>query len=73
MAGITLEIAEAHLALWLDLDAKLAARPDQQYTVQGRTYTIADRGEIRANIEFWDRMCKRLARGGPRVRGAVAL
>ena len=71
MAGITLERAEAQLALWLDADAKVAGR--QQWTYQGRTFTAADAGEIRANIEFWDQQCKRLASGGIRVRGAIAL
>jgi hypothetical protein len=73
MAGITLQQAEAQLALWMDLDAKLAVRSDDQYTVQGRSYTVANRGEIRANIKFWDEQCKRLDRGGIRVRGAIAL
>ncbi|MBN2321288.1 MAG: hypothetical protein JXR49_19570 [Acidobacteria bacterium] len=64
-------MAEAQLALWMEADAQVAK--NQQWSYQGRTYTKADAGEIRANIEFWDKQCKRLARGGPRVRGAVAL
>jgi hypothetical protein len=71
MAGLTLDQAEAQLALWLDADAKVSQR--QQWTHQGRMFTAADAGEFRANIEFWDKQCKRLARGGPRVRGAIAL
>jgi len=73
MAGITLEQAEAHLTLWLDLAAKLAENPHAQYVNQGRSYTNADLGEVRANIEFWDKQCKRLNRGGPRVRGVMPL
>jgi hypothetical protein len=71
MAGLTVEQAEAQLALWLDADAKVSQR--QQWTHQGRMFTAADAGEIRANIEFWDKQCNRMARGGPRVRGAIAL
>ena len=71
MAGITLQQAEAQLKLWMDADAKVSQR--QQWTNQGRTFTVADAGEVRANIEFWDRQCKRLERGGIRVRGAIAL
>ena len=69
MAGIALQQAETQLALWLDADAKVAQRQSWQH--QGRTYTAADAGEIRQNIEFWDKQCKRLDRGGPRVRGVV--
>jgi len=63
--------AEAQLALWLDADAKVSQR--QQWTHPGRMFTAAGAGKIRANIEFWNRQCKRLARGGPRVRGAIVL
>lgn len=71
MAGITLAQAEAQLSLWLDADAKVSQR--QMWSHQGRSFSAADAGEIRANIEFWDKQCKRLDRGGPRVRGVVAL
>jgi hypothetical protein len=73
MSGITKEQAEQHLQEWLNLDLQLAARPDGQYTVQGRTYVLADRAEIRANIDYWQKWCIRLGRGGgPRVRGVIA-
>lgn len=71
MAGITSQQAEEQLALWLEADSKVAL--NQQWSYQGRSYTKADAGQIRANIEFWDKQCKRLSRGGPRVSGAVAL
>jgi hypothetical protein len=69
MAGITLQQAEIQLALWLDADSKVSQR--QAWVHQGRQFTAADAGEIRANIEFWDKQCKRLDRGGPRVRGVI--
>lgn len=69
MAGITVEQAEAQLALWLEADRRVST--GQAWSHQGRTFSRADAGEIRANIEFWDRQCKRLARGGPLVRGVM--
>lgn len=63
-------MAENQLALWLDADAKVSTR--QSHTINGRTFTAADAGEIRANIDYWDKKCKSLARGGgPVVRGVV--
>jgi hypothetical protein len=71
MAGISLQKAEEQLALWLEASVQVAQK--QSWSHQGVTYTRADADAIRANIEFWDRQCKRLARGGPRVRGVIAL
>lgn len=69
MAGLTLAIAEAQLARWLDADQKVAT--NQAWTYQGRTYTRADAEQIRLNIDYWDKQAKRLARGGIRVRGVM--
>lgn len=71
MAGLTLDRAERQLALWLEADEKVAA--NQAWTYQGRTYTRADAEQIRLNIEYWDKQCKRLDRGGIRVCGVVPL
>jgi hypothetical protein len=71
MAGLTLQHAETQLALWLDADAKVAA--NQAWTYQGRTYTRADAEQIRLNIDYWDKQCKRLDRGGVRLRYVVPL
>lgn len=63
-------MAETQLALWLEADAKVSQR--QAWVHQGRQFTAADAGEIRANIDYWDKKCKALARGGgPTVRGVV--
>ncbi len=69
MAGITYAQAEAKLAIWLEADEKVAS--GQSYSIAGRSLTRADASEIRSNIEFWDRQCKRLVdgRSGPKVRG----
>ena len=73
MAGITLEKAEEHLAYWLNIDAKLGQRPDAQHSENGRTFTLADRGEVRENIKFWNEQCRILGRGGLRVQHVIPL
>lgn len=68
MAGITLTQAQAQLASWLAADTAVAQ--GQSYAIGTRSLTRAQAGEIRENIEFWDRQVKRLTRGGGiRVRG----
>ncbi|MGH2804905.1 MAG: DUF6148 family protein, partial [Thermoleophilaceae bacterium] len=60
--------AQTQLAAWLAADQAVAQ--GQSYTIGTRALTRAASGEIRANIEFWDRQVKRLsAGGGIRVRG----
>jgi hypothetical protein len=77
MAGITLQQAEAQLALWLDASQKVAAR--QSWSYQGRTFTAANAAEIRSMVDYWDTFVRRLdpssssTRRGPRVRGVVPL
>lgn len=69
MAGITLADAESQLAVWIA--ASTAVASGQSYSIAGRSLNRANASEIRQNIEFWDRQCKRLSRGGIRVRGAT--
>ena len=69
MAGITLSDAESQLAVWIA--ASTAVASGQSYSIAGRSLNRANASEIRQNIEFWDRQCKRLSRGGIRVRGAT--
>lgn len=69
MAGITLAQAEAQLATWIAADTAVAS--GQAYSIAGRSLNRANAREIRENIEFWDRQCKRLTRGGIRMRGAT--
>lgn len=74
MAGITIEIAEARLTLWLEADAAVMA--GQAYEVDNgssrRRVTRADAAEIRHNIEYWDGWCKRLDPNGRGRRGIPA-
>lgn len=67
--GLTLTEAKRQLTAWLTASEKVAA--GQAYSINGRSMTRADAGEIRENIVFWQKMCKQLNRGGIRVRGAT--
>lgn len=65
MAGITLEQAQAQLDAWLA--ASLATSGSQSYEIAGRKLTRADAGEIRDNIDYWERKVRDL--GAPQRRG----
>lgn len=69
MAGIELATAQTHLDLWLAAD--LAVADAQDYTIAGRSLTMADAEDIRKNITHWNSEVKRLTRGGIRIRGAT--
>lgn len=51
MAAITLEVAKKHLETWLDAETEVAI--NQAYTIGGKSFTRADLGEIRRQIEYW--------------------
>lgn len=59
MAGITLEIAEQKLQLWLAADAAVASA--QEYEIEGRRMTKANAYQIRENIDFWQRKITQLS------------
>lgn len=67
MAGITLAQAEAKLATWLTAEDEVAA--NQSYAIGNRTLTRADLEFVRETVSYWNNMCKKLSRGGIRVRG----
>mgnify|MGYP000143711218 FL=1 len=69
MGGITLAQAEAKLTLWMDAEDKVAA--GQSYSIAGRQLSRASLGEIRTQIEFWERKVNRLSKtgGGMPVKG----
>lgn len=69
MAGITLAQAEAQLAVWLAANTAVAAK--QSYTIEGRTLSYADAAMISAEVTKWDKLAKRLKRGGARVTQAA--
>lgn len=49
--GITKDIAEQKLKLWLDAENAVAL--SQSYTIEGRSLTRANLSEIRQMIEYW--------------------
>lgn len=52
MAGITQEIAQAHLDAWIAAD--LAVAQGQSYTIGTRTMTRVDSAKIQENISYWN-------------------
>lgn len=69
MAGITLAQAEAKLTTWMAAMDKIAV--GQSYSIDARTLTRANLGEVQKQVEYWDNQVKRLTRGGISVRGAT--
>lgn len=67
MAGITLEQADAKLALWLAADD--AVSKGQSHTIGNRSFTDVDADEIRRNIDYWDKKCRELANAGGTAGG----
>lgn len=53
MAGITLDIAKKHLETWLIAENEVAI--NQAYTIGGKSFTRANLGEIRKQIEYWQK------------------
>ena len=49
MAAITLETAKRHLEMWLEAEVAI----NQAYTIGGKSFTRANLGEIRKQIEYW--------------------
>lgn len=61
MSGLTIEQCETKLSQYLTAAEKVAAK--QSYSIDGRSLTYANIGEIQNAIEFWDKQCRRLSRG----------
>lgn len=73
MAGITVEIAQAQLNLWVAASAAVAKK--QAYSINGRSLTLVDAAEIRKQIDYWSRQVSVLEAsisGRGRVRFGVA-
>lgn len=51
MAAITLVTAKKHLDMWLEAESEVAI--NQAYTIGGKSFTRANLGEIRRQIEYW--------------------
>ena len=67
MAGITLQIAQAQLQLYLD--AEIAILKRQEYRIADRVMKFADLAEVRAGVELWNRRVQELSSRAPGRRG----
>ena len=73
MPAITAEQAQAQLDAWLACSLALA-EGHQTYTVHGRTFSKADAGEVRRQIDYWESKVNKLSSGsrGAKVRYVVS-
>lgn len=60
MAGITLAVAEAHLAAWLQADLDLATKGESA-AVKGRALKRSDASMVKAQVDYWDQKCQALS------------
>ncbi len=58
MAAITLITAKKHLDMWLEAESEVAI--NQAYTIGGKSFTRANLGEIRKQIEYWSNKVQEL-------------
>lgn len=58
MAAITLQTAKKHLDMWLEAESEVAI--NQSYTIGGKSFTRANLGEIRKQIEYWSNKVQEL-------------
>ncbi len=66
MSAISLDTAKKKLETWLEAEEALSS--SQSYTVGTLTLTRADLGQVRKNIEFWEKKVTELERRGGRNR-----
>lgn len=76
MAGITLAIAEAKLAVWLAAEEALATSQSYEIEVEGnrRQLTRSDLGQVAKRIDYWNSVVNRLtnqALGRSRTRTII--
>lgn len=71
MPGITIDQAQAQLALWMAADTAVAS--GQSYSIGGRSLTRANAAEITNKINYWNGWVVKLSRSsaGIRVRYGV--
>ena len=71
MAGITLAQAESKLTTWLAAIDAIAT--GQSYSFAGRSLSRANLSDAQAQVEYWDRMVKKLSKsgGGIPVKGVT--
>lgn len=75
MAGITLAHAEAQLAIWIAADQAVSGGQSINHDTGAgrRQFTLADAGEIRRNIDYWNDWCQRLSPGASGRTGLDAV
>ena len=66
MAGITLEQAQAQLAIWVAADAAVAS--GQSYSIKDRSLSRADAAEITRKIDYWNGWIVKLTQRSSGVR-----
>ena len=66
MAGITLEQAQAQLAIWVAADAAVAS--GQSYSIKDRSLSRADAAEITRKIDYWNGWVVKLTQRSSGVR-----
>jgi len=62
MAGITLEIAEKKLTLYMAAEDRILE--GQEVVIDGRRLTRANLDEVKAGVEIWNSRVQRLSRSG---------
>ena len=68
--GITLDMAQDHLEEWLTAEMEITTH--QSYRLRNQTLTMADLGEVRRQIQYWDEKVAELqARQGGGSRNRV--
>jgi len=58
--AITLEVAQAQLALWIEAESKIAV--NQSYRIGGKEYRRADLAQVLAQIKYWNQQVNKLTR-----------
>lgn len=69
MAGITKEIAEEKLNIWLEAMDKVANK--QSYSIDGRSLTYANLSEIQNMVDYWDAKVSALSSGNKRGKARL--
>ena len=69
--GISYETAKQKLEMWLKAEDAIAL--SQSYTIEGRSLTRADLGQVREAIEYWGNLVSKMETGVSGIRLQRAL
>lgn len=67
--GITLEMAQENLELWIEAMQEVTTH--QSYQIGSRTLTLADLSQIRLAVDFWNKKVEQLKGGRNKARRVV--